>query len=186
MNPTSNVYGISLLPHFDGSVYGLKHMVEVMDSVGLVTVAKCSTALTKALYPSGVKVRTTCGYRRALLVAKADPASLLTAAKLARLQGEHVCSCALPDCISWHCLLVRGATGSDSECRHYHSGSRLREGCRSVHEANKGEEERRSGDEELWSGATTEASINTFTRRPSTILLPSILIQSFADGAFRR
>ena len=63
VNPSSNVIGISLLPHFDGSVYGLKHMVDVMDSVGLVTVAKCQGDLTKVLYPVGVKLQNSQDYR---------------------------------------------------------------------------------------------------------------------------
>ena len=67
------MHGISLLPHFDGSVYGLKHMVEVMDSVGLVTVAKCCAGLTQALYPGGVKLQDSQDYREKMYVAVLYP-----------------------------------------------------------------------------------------------------------------
>ena len=48
-------------------------MVEVMDSVGLVTVAKCCAGLTQALYPGGVKLQDSQDYREKMYVAVLYP-----------------------------------------------------------------------------------------------------------------
>ena len=48
-------------------------MVEVMDSVGLVTVAKCCSNLTKVLYPNDVKLQNSQDYREKMYTAVLYP-----------------------------------------------------------------------------------------------------------------
>jgi len=53
---SGNVISMSLAPLHEGSVYGLKHVMDVLDVVGVVCVVKCCKTLEKTMYPNGMKL----------------------------------------------------------------------------------------------------------------------------------
>jgi len=73
VDPQTNIVTLSLSPNHDGSVYGLSHIVNYLDSVGCVSVCKINNQLTETLYPQGITLLSTAEYKESLSTAILPP-----------------------------------------------------------------------------------------------------------------
>jgi hypothetical protein len=61
-NQVTGISSLSLSPNHEGSVFGSPHVIAVLDSVGVVCVAKIVQSLTKTLYPTSMLLTNTPQY----------------------------------------------------------------------------------------------------------------------------
>ena len=75
-----NIISISLAPLHEGSVYGLKHIVDVLDVVGVIGIAKCCKMLEQTMYPKGMKLTKSKDYNESVSLSIITPTTFHGAA----------------------------------------------------------------------------------------------------------
>ncbi|GMH79981.1 hypothetical protein TL16_g08348 [Triparma laevis f. inornata] len=71
--PTQHIISVPLAPLHEGSIYGFKHIIEVLDVVGVIGVLKGCKILDQAMYPSGMKLMKGKDYNESLSVSIVPP-----------------------------------------------------------------------------------------------------------------